>query len=220
LAVQGVELLVGIAASQGAAQAQVIRSAVTLRAEENQIFAAASFLLGPNYLGQLSREDYLGQSAVLAPTALTHRGSGVLTQVGTNRAESLIAAELDYEALRHLWRTSDFRPRQQMNLGNLGMVLAELYRDGLTIEQGIEQQIAGPTAEAAPEPIVELAPLPVPPVSSGPIEVKPAEDVRVEAEQAEELPVPPISGGPVMVSEAEDLPEAATPDANDAEEEA
>jgi len=220
LAVQGVELLVGIAAVPGAAQAQVIRSAATLRAEENQIFAATSFLLGPNYLCQLNREDYLGQSAVLAPTSLTHRGSGVLTQVGTNRAESLIAAELNYEALRHLWRTSDFRPRQQMNLGNLGMVLAELYRDGLTIEQGIEQQIAGPTAEAAPEPIVELAPLPVPPVSSGPIEVKPAEDVRVEAEQAEELPVPPISGGPVMVSEAEDLLEAATPDADDAEEEA
>jgi len=42
----------------------------------------------------------------------------------------------------------------------------------------------------------------------------------VEAEQAEELPVPPMSGGPVVVSEAEDLPEAATPDANDAEEEA
>jgi predicted amidohydrolase len=203
LAVQGAELLVGIAAIPGAAQAQIIRSALALRAEENQMFTAASFLLGPNYLGQASREDYLGQSAVLAPTSLTNRGSGVLTQVGTNRAESLIAAELDYEQLRHLWRTSDFRPRQQMNLGNLGLILAEIYRDGLTIEQGIEQRIAGPAAESAPEPIFELIPQPV--------EAEPAEEAPVEAESVEEMPV--------ILSEAEDLVDVALPGANDVQEE-
>ena len=211
VAVQGAELLVGIAAIPGAAQAQVIRSALALRAEENQIFTAASFLLGPNYLGQVSREDYLGQSAVLAPTSLTHRGSGVLTQVGTNRAESLIAAELDYEQLHHLWRTSDFRPRQQMNLGNLGLVLAEMYRDGLTIEQGIEQRIAGPAAEPAPEPSVELALLSVPHVSGGPAEIELAEEMPAEADQAEEMPV--------ILGEAEDLSEAALPEASDVQEE-
>jgi len=203
VAVQGADLLVGIAAVPGAAQSQVIRSALALRAEENQIFTAASFLLGPNYLGQTSREDYLGQSAILAPTSLTHRGSGVLTQVGTNRAESLIAAELDYEQMRRLWRTSDFRPRQQMNLGNLGLVLAEIYRDGLTIEQGIEQRIAGPVAEAAPESIIELPP------SLAVAEL--AEGAPAEAEQAEEMPV--------ILSELEELPEAAPPGASDVQEE-
>jgi len=200
LAVQGAELLVGIAAVPGADQSQVIRSALALRAEENQIFSAASFLLGPNYLGQVRREDYLGQSAVMAPASLTLRGSGVLTQVGTNRAESLIAAELDYEALHRLWRTGDFRPRQQMNLGNLGLILAEMYRDGLTIEQGIEQRIAGPIAEAAPEPAIELPPMLV--------EAEPAEEASMEVEQVEEMPIVL----PVLADEPEgkagDLPEA------------
>ena len=208
LAVQGADLLVGIAAIPGAAQAQVIRSALALRAEENQIFSAASFLLGPNYLGQVSQEDYLGQSAVMAPTLLTHRGGGVLTQVGTNRAESLVAAELDYEALHRLWRTSEFRPRQQMNLGNLGLVLADMYRDGLTIEQGIEQRIAGPVAEAAPEPTIELPPMLVPPASGGLVEAEPAEEAPTEAELVEEMPVmlPVLADRPG--SETEDLPEA------------
>jgi len=219
LAVQGADLLVGIAAIPGAAQAQVIRSALALRAEENQIFSAASFLLGPNYLGQVSQEDYLGQSAVMAPTLLTHRGGGVLTQVGTNRAESLVAAELDYEALHRLWRTSEFRPRQQMNLGNLGLVLADMYRDGLTIEQGIEQRIAGPVAEAAPEPTIELPPMLGPPASGGPVEAEPAEEVPMEAELVEEMPVmlPVLADRPG--GETEDLPEAALPEANEVQEE-
>ena len=235
LAVQGAGLLVGIAAIPGGAQSQVIRSALALRAEENQIFSAASFLLGPNYLGQVSREDYLGQSAVMAPASLTHRGSGVLSQVGTNRAESLIAAELDYEALHRLWRTSDFRPRQQMNLGNLGLVLAEVYRDGLTIEQGVEQRIAGPVAEAAPEPSIELPLLPVPPVPhvpgghvpgghapAGLAEAEAPEEVPAEAEQVEEMlepPMPLVPGGPVIVSEAEELSESVPPEASGVEEE-
>jgi predicted amidohydrolase len=203
MTLQGAELLVGIAAIPGAAQSQVIRSAAGLRAEENQIFSAASFLLGPNYLGQVSHEDYLGQSAVMAPASLTHRGSGVLTQVGTNRAESLIAAELDYEALHRLWRTGDFRPRQQMNLGNLGLVLAEIYRDGLTIEQGIEQRIAGPVAAVAPEPTIE-SPLLL-------AEAELATEAPAEDELAEEMPV--------MLSEAEDLSEVALPEAGEVQEE-
>jgi predicted amidohydrolase len=206
VAIQGAELLAGIAAVPGAAQSQVIRSALALRAEENQIFTAASFLLGPNYLGQTTREDYLGQSAIFAPTSLTPRGSGVLTQVGTNRAESLIAAELDSEALRRLWRTSDFRPRQQMNVGNLGLILAEIYRDGLTIEEGIEQRIAGPAAEPVPEPIAESALLPGPYLPGSPMEAEPAEEVPVEAEPAEEMPA--------TLDEMKDLPEV-----NDSQEE-
>jgi predicted amidohydrolase len=156
-ALQGAELLVGIVANPGAAQSQVIRSALALRAEENQIFAVASFLLGPNYLSRTTREDYCGQSAVLAPISLTERGSGVLVQVGTNRTEGLIAAELDFAALHNLWQTSNFRPRQQMALGNLGPVLAELYQQGMTLEQAAQQHLAGPAAEPAPLPVkVEL----------------------------------------------------------------
>ena len=152
LAIQGVGLLVGIAASPGAAQANVIRSAMALRAEENQVFAAVSFLLGPNYLDRENPEDYSGQSALLAPISLTRGGGGVLVQVGTNRTEGLVAAELDAGALNMLWETSRFRPRREMCLGDLGPVLAEMYRDGLTIEQAIDQHLTRPV-EPPPEPV-------------------------------------------------------------------
>jgi predicted amidohydrolase len=151
-AVQGADLLVGIAASPGLAQANAIRSAMALRAEENQVYAAASFLLGPNYLGRENAEEYLGRSALLAPISLTKGGNGVLVEVGTIRTEGLIAADLDVEALNGLWETSRFRPRREMHLGNLGPVLAEMYRDGLTIEQAMERRIAGPV-EPAPEAV-------------------------------------------------------------------
>lgn len=163
LAVQGAELLVGIAAAPGSAQAAAIRSAMALRAEENQVFAAASFLLGPNHLGLDSGEDYFGQSALLAPISLTARGDGLLIQAGTDRTEGLIAAELDADALHNLWETGRFRPRREMHLGNLGPVLAELYRQGLTLEQAIEQRLAGPV-EPLPEPL-QAWPEPLSPLS-------------------------------------------------------
>jgi predicted amidohydrolase len=149
LAIQGADLVLGIVASPGAAQAAVVRSALALRADENQVFAAASFLIGPNYLGREKRTEFYGQSAVLAPISLTVKGDGVLVQAGTNRTESLIAAELDGEALEGLRQTSRFRPRQQMNLGSLGPVLAEMYGQGLTVEGAIAQGLAGPV-EAEP----------------------------------------------------------------------
>lgn len=151
LAVKGADLLIGISASPGGAQASMIRSALALRAEENQVFAASSFLLGPNYLGRESREDFYGQSAVLAPISLTARGDGVLVQIGTDRTEGLIAAILPMDELISLRLTSRFRPRQQMHLGNLGPILAEFYQQGLSIEQAIEQGVGG-RAEIFAEP--------------------------------------------------------------------
>jgi predicted amidohydrolase len=169
LAVQGADLIAGIAASPGAAQANVVRSALALRAEENQVFAAVSFLLGPNYLGQDRSEDFYGQSALLAPISLTTAGDGLLAQAGTNRTEGLIAAELNAEQLYGLRQTGRFRPRQEMCLGNLGPVLAGMYKQGLTIDQAIEQRIAGPAelvettfkpaAEAVEEPAEDEPPV-------------------------------------------------------------
>ena len=153
LAIQGADALVGIAASPGTAQADIFRSAIALRTEENQVFAVASFLLGPNYAGQENREDYFGQSAILAPISLTDKGNGVLVQAGTSRTESLIAAELDGEALCNLRETSRFRPRSQMNLGGHGMDLADFYREGQTIEQYV-------AASKVPEPDFPIEPVP------------------------------------------------------------
>jgi hypothetical protein len=132
----------------------MVRSALALRAEENQVFVAASFLLGPDYLSREKSQDFYGQSALLAPMSLTDAGDGILIQAGTNRTEGLIAADLDAEGLYALRQTSRFRPRQEMNLGNLGPVLAEMYQQGLTIDQAVERRSAGPSPleEAALEP--------------------------------------------------------------------
>ena len=157
LVMQGAELLVGISASPGSEQGSVVRRALAVRAEENQVFAAASFLLGPNYLDQADREDYYGQSALLAPISLTNRGDGMLVQAGTNRTEALIAADLDADALHNLWETGSFRPRQEMNLGNLGPTLARVYDEGLTIEQFAAQRVVGPVVA---EPSYPSEPMP------------------------------------------------------------
>lgn len=164
--IQGADLLIGIAASPGVAQAQVLRAALVLRTEENQVFTAASFLLGPNYLGRDNREDLYGQSALLAPISMTPRGDGVLVQAGTNRTEGLIAADLEADELQELRETSRFRPRQEMCLGSMGPILAEMYRDGLTIEQAIERRIAAPYEPVheplAFEPVYPPEPFPEP----------------------------------------------------------
>jgi predicted amidohydrolase len=157
LSAQGADLLIAISASHGSAQASVIRSALGIRAEENQVFAAASFLLGPDHLSRDVKEDFFGQSAILAPISLTSKGDGLLVQAGTDHTEGLIAAELDLEALNNLRQISGFRPRQQMHLGNLGPVLADFYQQGLTIEEAIDRTVSQPVEEA-PEEAWEEAP--------------------------------------------------------------
>ena len=160
LTMQGADLIAGISASPGAAQAKMVRQAIAMRAEENQLFAATSFLLGPNYVGPGEGEDLFGRSALLAPISLSLKGDGVLVEAGTDRTEVFIAAELDGEALATLRETSGFRPRQEMNLGSLGPALADFYDRGLNIDQAVAEVVAGPLEpEAVPylEPVVEEA---------------------------------------------------------------
>jgi len=178
LAMQGADLLVGITASPGAPQARAVRSALGVRAEENQVFAVSSFLLGPNYLGRENREDFFGQSALLAPISLTDRGDGILLQAGTDRTETIIAGELPVDELYTLRQEGRFRPRQEMQLGELGPVLADFYQQGLTIEQVIERDSAvaeETVAEAAPafEPVTLEPELPEEVLEEAP-EVQPA----------------------------------------------
>jgi predicted amidohydrolase len=194
LTMQGAELLAGIVASPGEAQAQVTRSALAMRTEENQVYGAASFMLGPNYLGQANREDLFGRSALLAPISLTDRGDGIVLQVGSSRSEGFIAAEMDAEALQALWETSRFRPRAQMNLGTLGPVLADFYREGITIEQAIDRRLAVPVQVEPDYPFV-----PVPEVEASepmelaelPTESYEPELVAFESMEPAELPPEP-----------------------------
>lgn len=202
LAVQGAELLVGIAACPGQAQANVLRQALVMRSEENQVFAAAAFLVGPNYLGQVDREDYHGQSALMAPMLFTERGDGVLTQAGTSRTEGLVAAKLDVDSLHNFWKTSRFGTRQQMHLGNLGSVLAEMYQKGLTLEQAIEQRIAGPVEQELPDQGMPPGELPAPEAVLQP-------DLVAEHQEPESKGLPEVLAAtvPHLDAPAEDLAE-------------
>jgi predicted amidohydrolase len=219
LAVQNADLLIGIAASPGVAQAAIVRSAIALRAEENQVFGAVSFLLGPNYLSRGTQEEFYGQSAVLAPISLSPKGDGILIQAGTNRTEALVAADLDLAALEQLRETSRFRPRSEMHLGNLGPVLAEMYGGGLTIQEAIERDLAGLGApapeEAEPEyeTLVVPEPLPeeIPPVPEAPLP-EPSTDVPAD--------IPSVPEALSLTSHHEPKEEAEEDSLEEAEEEA
>jgi predicted amidohydrolase len=181
MAIQGADLLIGVAASPGAAPARTIRSALALRAEENQVFTACSFLLGPNHLGRENREDFYGHSAILAPISLTQKGDGILIQAGTDRTEGIIADDLSLEDLYTLRQTSRFRPRQEMHLGGLGSVLADFYQKGLTIEEAVQRE--RPIGEEIPafEPVTLEPELPEEePLAAEAEPVEPAEGVLEE----------------------------------------
>jgi predicted amidohydrolase len=193
LALQGAELVAGLAASPGAAQGRVIRSALALRAEENQYFTAACFLLGPNYVDRGPREDFYGQSALMSPISLSPKGTGVLLEAGTDRTEALIATEVNMDDLRNLRQSSRFRPRQQLHLGNMGPVLADFYRKGLSIEEAIAQDLSG-IGEPPSEPNLEPPPVPAPAVEAPSVELPAAEATTAEPPtvevQAGEAPEP------------------------------
>ncbi len=154
LAMQGADLLVGISASPGVAQARALRAALGVRAEENQVLAACSFLLGPNYLGRDNREDLFGQSALLAPISLTDKGDGILIQAGTDRTEAIFAGVLPLEQLYTLREESRFRPRGEMQLGDLRTTLADFYLEGLTIEVAVQRELVGAVETPVFEPVV------------------------------------------------------------------
>ena len=141
-------------------------------------------MLGPNYLGRENREDFFGQSALLAPISLTHKGDGILLQAGTDRTETIIAGELPVDELYALRQEGRFRPRQEMQLGDLGPVLADFYQQGLTIEQVIERDsaVAEETVAEAPlfEPVEEEAP------AFEPVTLEPELPEQVPSEEAPE----------------------------------
>jgi predicted amidohydrolase len=192
LAVEGADLVIGMAASPGAAPASVFRSALALRAEENQVYSAACFMLGPNFLDRQNREDYYGQSSLFCPISLSTRGDGVLAKAGSNRTEGIVVADLDAVALDTLRASSRFRPRKEMNLGDLGPALADFYRQGQTIEGAIEARTAG-MLEIEPEPLPYEPPSPmiVPapePEEPEPPATEPPELELPEPEQQEQEP--------------------------------
>lgn len=211
LSAEGADLLIGISASHGSSQAKVIRSALAMRAEENQVFAAASFLLGPDYFAREARADFYGQSAILTPISLTEKGDGLLMQAGTDHTEGLVTAELDLEALYNLRQISGFRPRQEMHLGNLGPALADFYQQGLTIEEASEMSKSVAAVEAPEEVVGEAAGAAPAEAPEGVIEERifePAPLTEEPSESTEESTGEAIEPKPSSVAEIPSIPEA------------
>ena len=147
LAYQGAELLIG----QGAATERVLyeklRAGMLARMQDNQLFAAISFLVGHNEFSRRQRDPFVGRSSVLAPQELTPRASGILVESSNFRSESVLSALWDFEALAELWETSDTPVRSQLPLDAVGPALAQLYRKMNQLPAGPEALLAAPEVQ-------------------------------------------------------------------------
>lgn len=144
LAYQGAELLIG----QGAATERVLyeklRAGMLARMQDNQLFAAISFLVGHNEFSRRQRDPFVGRSSVLAPQELTPRASGILVESSNFRSESVLSAVWDFEELADLWETSDTPVRSQLPLEAVGPALAQLYRKMNQLPEGPDALLAAP----------------------------------------------------------------------------
>ncbi|MCY4082638.1 MAG: hypothetical protein OXF54_20515 [Caldilineaceae bacterium] len=156
LAYQGAELLIG----QGAATERVLyeklRAGMLARMQDNQLFAAISFLVGHNEFSRRQRDPFVGRSSVLAPQELTPRASGILVESSNFRSESVLSAVWDFEELAELWETSDTPVRSQLPLDAVGPALAQLYRKMNQLPEGRDALLAAPETQ---EPEIKERPV-------------------------------------------------------------
>lgn len=128
LAFQGAEALIAIAASSSQAQYNKLRAGALARMQDNQLFAACSFLVGSDLLAPSHSAAYIGKSAIFAPQELTPRFNGVLVEMGNTGSEGVLTAEWNFAELRALWEKSDLRTRNQLNASQASQLLATIYR--------------------------------------------------------------------------------------------
>lgn len=129
LAYQGAEILVGQAAAMERAYYEKLRAGMLARMQENQLFAAVSFLVGSNEFGRRSeRNPFVGRSAILAPQELTPESSGILVEMSNMRSESVLSAVWDFPALQSLWETTDAPIRSLTSMQQMAPMLAALYQ--------------------------------------------------------------------------------------------
>lgn len=129
LAYQGAEILIGQGAAMDRSLYEKLRAGMLARMQENQLFAAISFLVGPNEFGRRTeRAPFVGKSAIFAPQELTPASSGVLVEMSNVRSESVLAAVWDFPALKDLWETSEIPVRSQSSAQQTAPLLAALYQ--------------------------------------------------------------------------------------------
>lgn len=229
LAFQGVEMIVSLAATTSEEKAIVAREGLRARVEDNQIFGAISFIVGPNPFAVEESPDYVGRSALFAPTALTPRRNGVLVEAGSISAEILVTARWDFEVLHDYWRTAVVPVRRRLPVGVLGNVLATIYTSGVTLEDATRAlPAAGPRAlpelEEAPTPVSAPPTAEEMPAAAAEVAEEPIEEAETEEEERERpvaveeppaaRPVPPAEApdeGPPLEPRPEEEPPALEP---------
>jgi predicted amidohydrolase len=142
LAYSGAELLVTLAAVGDETLAAHIRAATIARAQDNRCFAAASFLVGRNYIAaeEGSAPVFAGKSGIYAPLEMTPRFSGVLVEMGTVEAEGLLTAELDRPKLHWLWEHGTNPVRRAMPMDLFGRYLPALYSSGRSLAAAWDEE--------------------------------------------------------------------------------
>jgi predicted amidohydrolase len=132
LAFQGAELLVLQSACSAQVAYQKQRTGILARMQDNQLFAAAAFLVGENPLhavtGKAKKEEWLGKSAIFAPQELTQRYNGVLVEMVSAQSEGVLTAEWNFPALRQLWETSETPIRRALPGPQSRQMLAVIYQ--------------------------------------------------------------------------------------------
>ncbi len=106
LAYKGAEVLIAQGACPDMALYHKMRAGIATCTQDNQLFAAASFLVGQMLFNQPEDNCFVGKSAIFAPQALTPRFNGVLVEMGNPRSEGVLSASWNLASLKTAWETS------------------------------------------------------------------------------------------------------------------
>jgi predicted amidohydrolase len=149
LAFQGAEALIIVAAANSQVQYNKLRAAALARMQDNQLFTACSFLVGPNPFERRPTTTYIGKSAIFAPQELTPRLNGVLVEMGNATSEGVLTAEWNFTELRMLWESNEARIRSQMTVSQAHQLLAAVHRQlqELPLLEAKHEAPLNPTAE-------------------------------------------------------------------------
>lgn len=133
LAYQKCDLLINLAACDGASTFHQIRHAFLARLNENELVGAQSCLIGPNQLTD-SGQDFVGKSGLFTTIQLSPRLDGILYEMGAMTVEGIIGETLDLVAMRKQWEAD--RPRLRQGMRMLAyQPLVDIYRDLRTLDQ-------------------------------------------------------------------------------------
>ncbi len=181
LAFQNCDMLVNLAACDGAGAFHQLRHAFVARLDENELLGAQSCLVGPNRLTG-SGQDYVGKSGLLAPIPLSPRHDGVLFEMGAMTVEGIIAEKLDLAAMRLQWTEETPRLRQGMRMLAYEPMSAA-YRELRSLDQVYYDR-----EEPHEIPITSVADIPMEPPSAEEEEALPetSTPLDVEPKPAEE----------------------------------